>query len=410
MPKKRLTYLVSFLFVCLFVNAAKLKIGTYRAVLLLNAENSIELPFNFDVKYNGKKPVIIIKNADERISVDEINIKGDSVNFKMPVFDTEFRTVLKGDTLIGVWINHYRKEKNSIPFKAIYNQTNRFNFVPGKANPYFEGNWEVTFSPRSKDSTKAIGVFHHIEQTDYLTGTFLTETGDYRYLEGMKTGSGLYLSCFDGSHAFLFTGKKFNDTISGKFYSGSHWQEDWIAIQNPDFKLRNADEITFLKNKEDKLNFSFPNLNKKLISINDKKYESKPLIIQVMGSWCPNCMDESAYLSQVYKQFNKQGLEIIALAFERTTDIDKAIKQVTRLKDRFKIDYEILITGLTGKEKASETLSELNKISAFPTTLFLNKQHQVVKINTGFSGPATGKDYEVFKQQTEALILNLLKE
>lgn len=390
--------------------AVKLKPGTYRATLLLNAENNVELPFNFDVKYNGKKPIIIIKNADERISVEEIIIKGDSVNFKMPVFDTEFRTVLKGDTLVGVWINHYRKEKNVIPFKAVYNQTNRFNLAPGKANPYFEGNWEVTFSPGTNDSSKAIGVFHHLEQTDFLTATFLTETGDYRYLEGMKHGNKLYLSCFDGSHAFLFIAKHTESQFKGKFYSGSHWEENWVATQNQNFKLRNADEITFLKNKDDKLNFSFPNLNKKIISINDKKYENKPLIIQVMGSWCPNCMDESAYLSQIYKQYSKQGIEIIALAFEKTTDFEKSVKQVTRLKDKFKIDYEILITGQMGKDKASETFSALNKISAFPTTLFLNKQHQVVKINTGFSGPATGIKYEELKAEMESQIKLLLKE
>ena len=402
-------FIIIFFLFSFFASANKLKPGTYRATLILSAENNIELPFNFDVKYNGKKAVIIIKNSDERITVDEITIKGDSINFKMPVFDTEFRTILRNDSLIGVWINYYRKEKNVIPFKAVYNQTNRFNFVPGKANPYFEGNWEVTFSPNTNDSSKAIGVFHHVEQTDYVTGTFLTETGDYRYLEGMKNGNKLYLSCFDGSHAFLFIAEHSDSKLKGTFYSGAHWQEGWIAKLNPDFKLRDANEITFLKNKDDKLNFSFLNLNKKIISINDKKYENKPLIIQVMGSWCPNCMDESAYLSQVYKQYNKQGLEIIALAFEKTTDVDKAIKQVTRLKNKFKIDYEILITGQTGKDKASETLSALNKISAFPTTLFLNKQHQVVKITTGFSGPATGVKYEELKAELEAQIIVLLK-
>ncbi len=409
MRKFYLIYLIAFLAVCFKTKAAKLKAGTYRATLLLNTVNNIELPFNFDVKYIGKKPVIVIKNADERITIDEITIKGDSVNFKMPVFDTEFKTVLRNDSLIGVWINHYRKEKNVISFKAVYNQSNRFNFVPGKANPYFEGNWEVTFSPNTNDSSKAIGVFHHVEQTDYVTGTFLTETGDYRYLEGMKNGNKFYLSCFDGSHAFLFIAEHNDSKLKGTFYSGANWQEGWIAKLNPDFKLRNANEITFLKNRDDKLNFSFLNLNKKIISINDKKYENKPLIIQVMGSWCPNCMDESAYLSQVYKQYNKQGLEIIALAFEKTTDVDKAIKQVTRLKNKFKIDYEILITGQTGKDKASETLSALNKISAFPTTLFLNKQHQVVKISTGFSGPATGVKYEELKAELEAQIIVLLK-
>ncbi len=392
------------------VFSKKLKEGNYRAVLILNEENNTELPFNFEVKYKGKKPNIIIKNADERILVDEITIKGDSVNFKMPVFDTEFRTVCVGDNLEGLWINNYKTSKNKIKFKASYGEANRFPFVPGKANPYFEGRWETTFSPNTKDSSKAIGVFHHVEQTDYLTGTFLTETGDYRYLEGMKVGNKLFLSCFDGSHAFLFVAEYKDDKFTGTFYSGASWQEPWTAKLNDKFKLANAEEITFVKNKDTKINFSFPDLDKKIISLNDKKFENKPVIIQVMGSWCPNCMDESAYLAGIYKQYKKEGLEIIALAFEKTNDFDKSKNQLLRLKKRFNMDYDILVTQQNGKEKAGEVLSALNRITAFPTTIFLNKQHQVVKVHTGFSGPATGKDYDAFKQSTEGLIKQLLKE
>lgn len=392
------------------MNAAKLKPGTYRGVLLLDSINNIELPFNFEVNYSGKKPQIIIRNAEEKILVNEIKIKGDSVFIKMPIFDTEFRVKFAGDNLEGEWINHYRKEKNRIRFKAEFNNPNRFPFVPGKANPYFEGRWETTFSPGTKDSSKAIGVFHHLEQTDYVTGTFLTETGDYRYLDGMKKGNELYLSCFDGSHAFLFIGKYENEKINGTFYSGAHWKETWNAVKNDSFKLREADQITFLKNKNDKLQFTFNNLQGKKVSLSDRKYENKPMIIQVMGSWCPNCMDESAYLSGIYTLYKDKGLEIVALAFEKTTDPVKAKKQLNRLKNRLDIQYDILITELTGKEKASETLSQLNKITAFPTTIFLNKKHEVVKVHTGFSGPATGRDYEVFKILTESLINQLIKE
>jgi thiol-disulfide isomerase/thioredoxin len=392
------------------VFSKKLKEGSYRGVLILNEENGIELPFNFDVKYKGKKPAIIIKNADERIVVDEISVKGDSLIFKMPVFDTEFRTVFVGDNIEGLWINHYKTTKNKIKFKATYGETNRFPFVPGKPNPYFEGRWETTFSPNTKDSSKAIGVFHHVEQTDYLTGTFLTETGDYRYLEGIKNGNKLFLSCFDGSHAFLFIAELNNEKLIGTFYSGASWQEPWVAIRNDSYKLANADEITFLKNKDEKINFAFPDLDKKTVTLNDKKFENKPVIIQVMGSWCPNCMDESAYLASIYKQYKTEGLEIIALAFEKTNDFEKAKYQLLRLKKKFNMEYDILVTQQTGKEKAGEVLSALNKISAFPTTLFLNKQHQVVKLHTGFSGPATGIYYEEFKRDTETLIKKLLKE
>lgn len=399
-----------FIFLVNFTFAAKLKPGTYRAVLILDTINKIELPFNFDVIKKGKKFQIIIKNAEEKIVVDEITIKGDSVNFKMPVFDTEFRTKLVNGNLQGVWINHYRKEKNSIPFKAEFNKSNRFAFTPGKQNPYFEGRWETTFSPGKPDSSKAIGVFNHIEQTDYIHGTFLTETGDYRFLEGMKVVNKLYLSCFDGSHAFLFIAEYNNDKLQGTFYSGSHWKENWTAVKNDKFKLREADEITTIKNTNEKLTFSFPNLEGKTITLADKKFENKPVIIQIMGSWCPNCMDESAYLSGVYKEYQKEGLEIIALAYEKTSDYEVSKKQVTRLKNKFDIRYEILITSLTGKEKASESMAALNKIIAFPTTIYLNKQHDIVKIHTGFSGPATGNDYLAFKQKTEALINQLIKQ
>ncbi len=403
---------ILFIFI-LLINlslAAKLKPGTYRAVLVLDTINKIELPFNFDVVKKGKKVQIIIRNAEEKIIVDEITIKGDSVNFKMPVFDTEFRTKLIDGNLQGVWINHYRKEKNILPFKAEFNNTNRFPFVPGKQNPYFEGRWETTFSPGKADSSKAIGVFNHMEQTDYMHATFLTETGDYRFLEGMKVVNKLYLSCFDGSHAFLFIAEYKDDKLTGTFYSGAHWKEDWIAVKNEKFKLREADEITTVKNTNEKLNFTFPNLEGKKVSLTDKKFENKPVIIQITGSWCPNCMDESSYLSGVYKQFKGQGLEIIALCFEKTADFEISKKQVTRVKNKFDLQYEMLITQLTGSAKASETFPALNKISAFPTTIFLNKQHDIVKIHTGFSGPATGNDYIALKQRTEALVNQLLKQ
>jgi thiol-disulfide isomerase/thioredoxin len=315
-----------------------------------------------------------------------------------------------GNDLEGVWINHYKTSNNVIKFKATYGESKRFLFVPGKANPVFEGKWETTFSPGTKDSTKAIGVFHHTEQTDYLTGTFLTETGDFRYLEGMRTGNKMYLSAFDGTHAFLFVAEYVNEGLSGKFYSGNSWQENWIARKNEAFRLRDAEEIAFVKNKEEKINFSFPDTEGKLVSLNDKRFENKALIIQLMGSWCPNCMDESVYFSSLYKNYNKEGLEIIALAFEKTTDPEHAKKQVLRMKNRLGVEYPVLITQQTGKGKASEVVKALNSVSAFPTTLFLNKQHQIVKVHTGFSGPATGSEYEIFKQRTENLIRSLLKE
>jgi thiol-disulfide isomerase/thioredoxin len=401
-----------FCLMCIYfpLFSLKPKNGIYRGVLYLDSFQNIQLPFNFEVSVKGKKTKIAISNAEEKIEVNEIRQKGDSLFFKMPVFDTEFRCKIGENEWSGFWVNHYRKDKHKIPFKAFYNQPNRFLFKPGAQNPVFEGRWETVFSPGSKDSSIAIGVFHHLEQSDDVTGTFLTETGDYRYLEGMKHGDSLYLSCFDGSHAFLFTAKCENDKLTGMFYSGSHWNEKWIAVKNEHAALRDPNSITQLAKSDKPISFSFKDTKGKTVSLSDEAFKNKAVIIQLMGSWCPNCMDESKYLSGVYNTYQSQGLEIVALAFERTEEFDKAALQVERMKTRLGMNYPVLITQKTGKAKASETFPQLNNVSAFPTTIFLNKKQEVVKIHTGFNGPATGKAYQDFTKEIESLIQQLIKE
>ena len=390
---------------------AQIKLGTWRGVLVLNVKDKIELPFNFEIKnLNGSK-IIIIQNAEEKILVDEITINKDSFNFKMPVFDSEFKTKLIGDTaLIGVWINHARTENNEINFSAQYGKSNRFDLPQNLSNPFYNGKWEVTFSPNQKDSSKAIGVFNCGITSNGLTGTFLTETGDFRYLDGKVSDGKLFLSCFDGSHAFLFIAdNNKSEIVNGHFYSGIHWHEKWVAKRNSGFSLTDPEQLTGLVKPNEIIDFSFLNLEKKKISISDKRYNNKPVIIQIMGSWCPNCIDETAYLSDIYSRYNPKGLEIISICYERTADFEKAKMNLLRLKNRYNLKHELLITGLTGKESAEKSLPFLNHVKAFPTTLVLDKNHEVKIIHTGFSGPATGIEFENFKQRFEKVIVQITK-
>jgi len=418
--------IIFFLFVLINLGAiAQPKEGQWRGVLLLNKEKNIELPFNFDVRWDGSVKVTI-RNASERIVVTETRMVNDSFLFKMPVFDTEFRTKLVGDTLLtGVWINHAKKENNAIPFSASFGNRSRFTAISTKPGILFYGKWEVTFSPGTSDSSKAIGLFKHLPESNTTVGTFLTETGDYRYLEGAEINSKLYLSCFDGSHAFLFiAGATGTDRIEGIFYSGNSWSEPWIGKRNDAFELRDPEKLTYLKYPNQVIDFSFKNSNDQTVSLSDARFKDKVVIVQIMGSWCPNCMDETAYLAQLYKKYTQKGIarfdttteqherhviEIIGLAYERTSDPEKAKNNIKRLKERFGVDYEILITGLTGKDKASQSLPFLNGVMAFPTTLILNKEHKVVSVYTGFNGPATGQAYEDYVIKTEKLITSLLK-
>jgi thiol-disulfide isomerase/thioredoxin len=398
------------LFVLIVVNAySQPKQGMWRGALMINKEKVLEIPFNFEIKTVNGAVQLIIHNAEERIVVTETAFTKDSFNFKMPVFDTEFRAKLTNDTILtGLWINHTKKENNTMAFSAQYGNAGRFNIIRKKTTYDFRGKWEVTFSPNTPDSTKAIGIFNSSKES--LTGTFLTETGDYRYLEGIEAYGKLYLSCFDGSHAFLFTAEHIGEEIvDGLFYSGNTWSEPWIGKRNEAFKLRDAEKLTYLKDPNQVIDFSFQNSSGQTVSLSDAKFKNKVVIVQVMGSWCPNCMDETAYLAKLYKKHGNRNFEVIGLAYERTSDPEKAKNNITRLKNRFGVEYEILITGLTGKDKASQSLPFLNGIMAFPTTLILDKDHKVVSVYTGFNGPATGKAYEEYIKKTEKLLGELTK-
>lgn len=407
-------YLIGLILLSLFSCTTEkkhspLREGKWRGVLTLNDSTELILPFNFDLAFQNDSAVITIHNAEEKIRVTEISFNKDSVIIQMPVFDSEFRCLLTGDTLMtGKWINHSRKEKNVIPFTAVYGQTNRFDCPESDDNYPFEGKWKCVFSPTLPDSSHAIGVFK--QSGSRVTGTFLTETGDYRYLEGAVFGKYMLLSCFDGSHAFVFHAEIMEDsTIWGEFYSGIHGHETWIAWKDSTFKLRDADSLTFLKPGSAKFDFSFSNLANKKVSLSDEKFKNKVVILQVMGSWCPNCMDETMFLSDLYNKYKSRRLEIEALAFEKAEEFSKASANVSRLKKKYNAGYEFLITGFPPKD-ADKALPMLNHVMSFPTTIFLDKKGVVRKIRTGYSGPATGNEYEKCKNEITSFLEVLLKE
>ena len=385
------------------------KPGIWRGSLL--TESGAEIPFNFEVKDSLGKKALTIFNSEERFSVDEITQKGDSIFIQMPLFDSEIKGILKDNKIEGVWIKHLADKDAVMTFTALAGVNWRIKKEVAKSKFSVSGKWATTFISADKvDTTIAVGEFTH--KNENVTGTFLTPTGDYRYLEGVVDGDQLILSTFDGSHAFLFTGTiKGEEIVDGKFYSGFSSLENWSAKKDDLAKLPDAYGLTFLKDGATKINFTFPNLDKKPVSLADEKFKNKVVVLQMLGSWCPNCMDETAYLSKFYDRNKNKDVEILGLAFERTTDFEKSKKNIERLKNRFNVGYDLLITGFTNdKEDAAKALPMLNKVVAFPTMIILDKKGEVRKIHTGFSGPGTGKHYIEFVNEFEKLISDLIAE
>lgn len=218
------------------------------------------------------------------------------------------------------------------------------------------------------------------------------------------------LFCFDGVHAFLFTGKQSDDKIEGMFYSCDTWRQEWVAERTENTQLGDVKKLTFLKSDYEKLSFSFPNENGKNVSLNDECYKNKVVIVQIFGTQGPNCMDETRYLLEIYKKYNSSGLEIIGLNFEIKNDMDYFKKRIVRFRKDLNVPYELLLAGQANKNLAVEALPMLNKIISYPTVIFMNKKGKVREIHTGFLSPGTGEECEHYKKKTEELIEKLLNE
>ncbi|MEM6685298.1 MAG: TlpA disulfide reductase family protein [Bacteroidota bacterium] len=379
-----------------------LKEGSWHVALKVQDEK--ELPFIFTTTETG----IEIHNAAERIPITDITIKDDSITIQMDVYEG----VLKGKftdqtTIKGEFIKE--SLQRYVPFTATHGETQRFPKATGEATTNISGNWETVFSPESTaDRYIAKGIFKQDGNT--VTGTFRTTTGDYRYLEGTLNGGQLQLSTFDGAHAFLFTATVTDSTMVGEFQSGNHWKEPFTAKRNENYELPDAKTLTYLKDGYDTFDFSFPDANGTMISLSDENMQGKVRIVQIMGTWCPNCLDESTYYS-AYAQKNPE-VQFIALAFEYAKTKEKAFNNIKRLQKRLHIPYPILLAqfGTSNKQKAQEKLPMLNHVLSYPTTIFIDKNGKVRRIHTGFNGPATGDKYTDFVNDFESFVSELKNE
>jgi hypothetical protein len=123
-------------------------------------------------------------------------------------------------------------------------------------------------------------------------------------------------------------------------------------------------------------------------------------------------MDETHFLSPFYDQYHSKGVEIVGLAYERTTDFQRSQASLRTFQKRFDVKYPMLITGVTvgDPKRAEKTLPQLESIVGYPTTIFIDKTGTIRKVHTGFSGPGTGSHYLDQQKEFYKIVDGLLAE
>lgn len=387
-----------------------LKEGVWRGVFTVNEAN---VPFNFELKgKDAEHTVFTLINGNRRDDFKVKRITDDSLFIKMNTYDAALFAKIESD---GRLTGEYRSlvpnfRGNALPFTAEAGKKYRFT-EPGKdVKPAYDlsGKWELQIY--SKEPTpNRIGLLK--QDGNKLTGVIMSVVGDSRELEGTVQGNEFELSGFTGPSPIYIKGKINDDqSFSGELSLGIYNNVKFDGAKNAQAELPDPYKLTYLKEGYKKLDFTLPDLNGQTVSLSDAKYKGKVVIVEIIGTWCPNCTDQTAFLAPWFKKNKARGVEAIAIGFEQKDDLEYARYTLGKLKDKYSIEYDILFGGIADKKVASEKLPALNRMMAFPTTIIIDRKGDVRQIHTGYTGEVTGNYFKSYVEKWNEDLNALIEE
>ena len=389
----------------------------------LFAQNATTIPFIAEIQLNDRLQLQVIvalaeKNPNSPITiyngkeVYQLSVKkriGDTIVYQFPAQDAEWRVAFEKDfsEARGWWINYNKKVPVRYPVH-LYMTLSEMIPKPDTIFPELFGRWKVVFEPGTPNEEVLVGVFQQ-EMNGRIFGSFLSETGDYRYLHGYAANGKLHLQTYTGYWAFVVEADlNGSDEMTGVFYSGGKSSSPFKAIKDEKVQLRDEAELTYLIKRDERVVLN------NLIKLNGRKTnldfskKGQVTLIQIMGTWCPNCIDETNLLRALKETYGPKGLEIVALGFEVGNDSKKQRSRLKKFAKDLQVNYPVFLAGTSSKEAAAAYFPMLNGIMSFPTSILVDRQGKIIAIHTGFSGPATGTAYtelvEKFKQEIEGAL------
>ncbi|HSE28885.1 MAG TPA: TlpA disulfide reductase family protein, partial [Gemmatimonadales bacterium] len=332
----------------------------------------------------------------------EVRLDGDSVRIEIPDYDARIVAAMRGDSLIGDYRNVGNRGPRTIPFRAA---RGRWPAEPPPAR--LAGSWDAHFEASGgRRSPRVIRLWAAEAGTE---GTIIGNSGDSGLFWGAVRGDSLLLARFDGSYVYLLTARLDGDTLRGTWHAGLRSQTPFTAVRTTGrphltapTEVTRADTAPF--------QFAFPDLDGRIVTRDDPRFRGKVLLVDVFGTWCPTCHDAAPVLVRLHRDYRARGLEIVGLAYEVTGDSVVDNRQLRRYREKFGIEFTLLLAGLNDTELTAATLPQLANFTAYPTTLFLDRRGRVRRVHAGFYGPATGAQHDRLVEDFRAEIERLLAD
>ncbi len=343
---------------------------------------------------------LINGTASERFS--GVSWDGTTLALEMAHYDAKIVATPKEGALEGTFTRIVAAGTREFPFSAT--RTAPPPVVVKKPGISVAGTWAVEIARPGANPEKVTALL--AQKGTLVTGTMATASGDYGPLHGTFDGEDLVLTVFNGVFVYRFTAELLPDgTLAGEFRSSKTPPVDWKGKRESA-----ATEFGGPKPKDPSSPFVFvlPEIEGKTLSGAEAPFAGKAMIVTAMGTWCPNCHDEAPVLEALWKKYRSRGLEVVAVTYEYTDDRDRSRRLVAQFRRRTGVTYPILWAGATKDAASSALFSRVDGPRTFPTTLFLDRQHRIVGVHSGFDGPATGARFAKLKTEWEEAVRKLV--
>jgi thiol-disulfide isomerase/thioredoxin len=373
--------------------------GVWDASVVVNA---VEIPFRFEITGSGAALTGSFFDGELKMTSTGGRLEGARVVLPFDQYGATVDATWNGDTLTGQYDRGTRGAP--YPFSAKRAASTARSTVQA---PNIDGLWTIP-----TDSSKGESAWRFIVRQSGadVSAAILRVDGDTGSVNGSYKDGKFTLSHFSGARPLLL---EVTPAADGTLSIVQNGRTKMVAVRAEEARAKNIAEPTDpskhtrMKDPSARFAFSFPSLDGRTVTEADPKFKNKVVLVNIGGSWCPNCHDEAPFLGELYRKYRSQGLEIVLLSFEEAAQLEKPTRLRAFIK-RYGIEYTVLVAGEPGQ--LNEKVPQAENLNAFPTTFVLGRDGRVRGVHAGFASPAAGAFHEQTKKEISDEVERLLAE
>jgi thiol-disulfide isomerase/thioredoxin len=378
--------------------------GTWDATVTVN---NVFVPFRIEIDGTGADVHSYFFNGDDRVNPSSSGTFQDgSLVLTFDSYATKLEATFNDGVLTGTYGG---SSGNAYAFQAKRHDSSLVA-SSDQHPPEISGLWEIQVK-----SPKGESAWHFVvnQKGGKIEAAILRVDGDTGILSGNFKDGKFFLSHFTGERPFYVEVTPQSDGSLQLQIASFHDTQNLVALRPTEARARNLappedpTEHTKVKDPSQPLRFSFPDVTGRIVSNTDDRFQGKVVLVNMTGSWCPNCHDEAPFLEELYRKYHGLGLEIVALDFEPAEQL-KSLSRVRAFIKRYGIEYTYLIAG--EPSQLNEKIPQAENLNAWPTTFFVGRNGLVRSIHTGFTSHASGELDSRLKDGVRNEIGQLLSE